>query len=251
MLEFLSTSRYTPASWERRAQLVCFRLGGQSRECTLWEFDRSIWLYTETEIGGIHFPSFFAACFRDQPQKEANAVTWRRGCEKVSRDDVYYMWVLSDPNRFFNLPFAMAVSLTSRTASSTAKSPMADGHFITSLDRSYSILMAEVLAGLAPTLPTQASIRYFENMGIIHQPRQGVFELMPTIEAVGPQAEEEVEEEESLIRPAQRRRVHAPVQPPPQTQPPPQPIDVQAALKDLDKRMVRMEAHHPGWQRHR
>ncbi|KAI3739826.1 hypothetical protein L2E82_30238 [Cichorium intybus] len=39
----------------------------------------------------------------------STSITHRRGCKKVSRDDMFYMWALSDPSRFLNLPFTLAV----------------------------------------------------------------------------------------------------------------------------------------------
>ncbi|KAI3515875.1 hypothetical protein L1887_14780 [Cichorium endivia] len=92
---------------------------------------------------------------------------------------------------------------------------MAGGHFITRLARSYGVLTAEVVVGLAPTLPTRASIRYFENMGIIQQPRRGTF----------------------------RARVDPPVQrpPPPSVQPPPQLADMHAVVMDLRGRIEFLE----------
>lgn len=44
-----------------------------------------------------------------------------------------------------------------------------------------------------------------------------------------------------MHQPFQHRRVEAPVQPPSQSQPPPQPVDVQAALQDLSTRMALLE----------
>ncbi|KAI3503608.1 hypothetical protein L1887_32054 [Cichorium endivia] len=86
----------------------------------------------------------------------STSIMQRRGCEKVSGEDMFCMWVLSDPSRFLNLPYALAVSLTSRAAGASSSSPMAGGHLITRLARSYGILTAEVIAGLAPTQPIRA-----------------------------------------------------------------------------------------------
>ncbi|KAI3500397.1 hypothetical protein L1887_36218 [Cichorium endivia] len=76
MLEFFSTCVYTLVSREPRANLVRFRLGGQSRECTLWEFARKTGIYTEAEVGSIHFPPFLTACFSDHPPRAGDEVLW-------------------------------------------------------------------------------------------------------------------------------------------------------------------------------
>ncbi|KAI3509183.1 hypothetical protein L1887_24260 [Cichorium endivia] len=199
MLKFFSTCIYAPASREPRAHLIRFRLGGQSRERSLRDFSRRTEIYTEAEVGNIHFQPFLITCITDQPQRVADEVVWaemsneqfdageakesqfrsplyrlmhrlistsvthRRGCEKVSRD-MFYMWALLDPSRFLNLPFTLAVFLTSRAVGAGTKSPMTGGQFITRLARSYRILTADVIAHLAHTPPTYARGRYLETI---------------------------------------------------------------------------------------
>ncbi|KAI3516407.1 hypothetical protein L1887_15322 [Cichorium endivia] len=218
VLEFLSTCRYAPASQEARSHMIRFRLGAMSNE--LFEAG----LAKESQLcDPLH---------RLMHRIIYTSIMQRRGCEKVSGEDMTYMWVLSDVSRFLNLPYALAISLTTRAAGASDSSPMAGGHFITHLARSYGILAANVMASMTAIPPSRTSIRYLENMRIIHEPRAGMIERMPIETAEGPQ--------EQPVR-RQRRRVDPPVQP---QQPPPQLADVLTGVQALDRRMTRTEAHH-------
>ncbi|KAI3752081.1 hypothetical protein L2E82_23243 [Cichorium intybus] len=154
----------------------------------------------------------------------STSIAHRRGCEKVPCDDLFYMWILSDPSRLLNLPFTLAVLLTSRASGASTKSLMTGGHFITRLARSYGILIADVIAHLRPMPPTCAQGRYLESM-------------RPPLEIT----EEEDEEEEPLVRPTRQRRLEKDVHPPPQPCPAPQPVDIQATLRNIVARMTRLE----------
>ncbi|KAI3724154.1 hypothetical protein L2E82_35922 [Cichorium intybus] len=133
LLEFLSTVHYAPASREARSKLISFRLGGVSRDCSLQEFGRCSEIYTEEDLQSRHFTPFLQACIQGQPDRAANATIWatlsnvqfeagsaresqlrnpfhrlmhriistfimqKQGGEKVSDEDMTYMWVLLDP----------------------------------------------------------------------------------------------------------------------------------------------------------
>ncbi|KAI3700822.1 hypothetical protein L2E82_45460 [Cichorium intybus] len=121
------------------------------------------------------------------------------------------MWALSDPTRFLHLPYALEVSLTTRAAGVADSSPMAGGHYITRLARSYGLLTAEITTTLTTTPPARTS---------------------------GPQAQPEPEQ------PARRRRrrEEPPAYPP--VQPQPQLAELQAAMRAIERRMMYAKAHH-------
>ncbi|KAI3519054.1 hypothetical protein L1887_08043 [Cichorium endivia] len=159
---------------------------------------------------------------------------------------MFYMWVLSDADRFLNLPHTLPVFLTSKALGSTARSPMTGGHFITRLARSYSILTDNVISRMRPMPPRLMKGRQLETMRVVQQTRQGEYVIAPEIppayrpkaQQVQPQLEPEVEVEDEvpLERPNRRRRVTPAVQPSPQ--PAPQHLDVQAALRYLTATVV-------------
>ncbi|KAI3700991.1 hypothetical protein L2E82_45632 [Cichorium intybus] len=200
--------------------MIRFRLGGKSRECNLREFGRCVGIYTTAELASRHFVPFLRACIQGKPDRDANAVIWaamsddqfeagsaresqlrnplhrlmhriistsviqKRGCEKVFGEDLTYMCAISDPTRFLHLPFALAVSLTTRAAGVGDSSPMAGGHFITRLARSYGLLTAETVATLTPTPPTGTSPRYLEIMGLILQHQAADDQAQPQLSDV-------------------------------------------------------------------
>ncbi|KAI3493127.1 hypothetical protein L1887_42206 [Cichorium endivia] len=179
LLEFLSTVRFAPGSTEARSRLVRFRLGGVHRECNLREFGRRTGIYTEADLQHRHFTQFMGACIQGQPERAANVEVWaplsnifyeagtsreshlrdplhrlmhriisttimhREGGEKVSGEDMTYLWVLLDSSRFLHLPFALAVSLSTHATGASSNSPLARRHYITRLARSYRILTAQ------------------------------------------------------------------------------------------------------------
>ncbi|KAI3790872.1 hypothetical protein L2E82_04262 [Cichorium intybus] len=206
LLEFLSTVYYALASREARSRLVSFRLGGVSRECSLRDFGRRTGIYTEEELQSRHFTPFLQACIQGRPDRAANATIWatlsnlqfeagsaresqlhnplhrlmhriistsvmqKQGSEKVSGDDMTFMWALLDPTRFLHLPYALAISLSTRAAGASSSSPTAGGHYITRLARSYGLLTAVTIATLTAIPPVHTSARFLENMGLIYQP---------------------------------------------------------------------------------
>ncbi|KAI3505829.1 hypothetical protein L1887_28115 [Cichorium endivia] len=159
LLEFLSTVRYATSSSEARSRLVRFRLGGVPRECSFREFGKRTDSYTEADLQHQHFTQFISACTKGQPTREANFTIWatlsnvhfeagssresqlrnplhrlmhrivttsinqREGGEKVSGDDMTYLWVLLDPTRFLHLPYAFAVSLSTRATGASLTTP--------------------------------------------------------------------------------------------------------------------------------
>ncbi|KAI3691346.1 hypothetical protein L2E82_49684 [Cichorium intybus] len=154
----------------------------------------------------------------------------KRGCEKVSGEDMTFMWAISDPTRFLHLPFALAVSLTTRAAGTVDNIPMAGGHFITRLAISYGLIIAENVATLTPTPPARTSARYLETMGFILQPRAGVYLRAQTEEPRAPQAQPE-----QLARRRRRREEPAADQPQPQLS------DVLTVVRELSDRVTGIE----------
>ncbi|KAI3723924.1 hypothetical protein L2E82_35686 [Cichorium intybus] len=163
---------------------------------------------------------------------KSTSVMQKRGCEKVSGNDMTFMWSLSDPTRFLHLPYALAVSLTTRAAGVADSSPMAGGHYVTRLARSYGLLTAEIMTTLTATPPAQTSIRYLEIVRLIHQPRPSVIMRMTTEAPQGPQAQLEPEQ------PTRRWRRR---EEPPADQPQMQLADVLTDIRDLSERLMRLE----------
>lgn len=97
------------------------------------------------------------------------SIMQREGGEKVSGEDMTFLWVLLDPSRFLHLPFVLAVALSTRATGASASSPLARGYFITRLARSYRILTAPVVASLTAIPPVRTTARALEKMGLIEQ----------------------------------------------------------------------------------
>ncbi|KAI3700201.1 hypothetical protein L2E82_44822 [Cichorium intybus] len=202
LLEFLSTVRYAPASAEARSRLVRFRLGGS--------------------LGSAVFGSLGDG---QQPAWDANAVIWAKlsnvffevgsdresqlqeGGEKVSGEDMTYMWVLLDTTRFLHLPYALAISLSTRAVGASASSPLTGGHYITHLARSYRLLTAATMDSLTAIPPIRTSVRALENMHLIHQPQPRRYMRVAT---EAPRAPRPAYKEEL---PRRRQRVVPPVPP--------------------------------------
>ncbi|KAI3509086.1 hypothetical protein L1887_24112 [Cichorium endivia] len=268
LLEFLSTVRYAPGSSEAWSKLVRFRLGGVPRECSLRSLggaraftrrrtsraDTSRRFFTRALRGSPHgmpMLPFGPRCptytlRRGRPGRASSATRFTgsctasspvlysrgRGGEKVSGEDMTYMWVLLDPSRFLHLPYALAISLSTRAAGQSASSPLAGGHYITRLARSYRLLTTANIATLSAILPVRTTARSLENMGLIEQPRPGHYVRVATEAPQAPQP--------TYAQPGRRRRrPAAPVEPEPQ----PQLSDVLAAIQDLSQRMSAREAH--------
>ncbi|KAI3518391.1 hypothetical protein L1887_07073 [Cichorium endivia] len=89
------------------------------------------------------------------------------GSEKVSGEDMTFLWVLLDPSRFLHLPYALAVTLSTHSTGASASSPLARGYFIARLARSYGILTAPVAASLTALPPSRTTARTLEKIGLI------------------------------------------------------------------------------------
>ncbi|KAI3779986.1 hypothetical protein L2E82_09775 [Cichorium intybus] len=152
------------------------------------------------------------------------------GGEKVSGEDMTYIWVLLDPSRFLHLPFALAVSLSTRATGASASSPLTRGHYITRLARSYRILTAATMASLTALPPVRTTARALENTGLIEKQRPGQYVRVATEAAQDPQP--------AYAQPGRRRRrPAAPADPAP-----PQPQQEEATeLRRLQDRVARME----------
>ncbi|KAI3506370.1 hypothetical protein L1887_28727 [Cichorium endivia] len=164
----------------------------------------------------------------------STSVMQTHGFEKVSGDDMTFMWAISDPTRFLHLLYALVISLTNRAAGIADNSPMAGGHYVTRLARSYGLMTAEIVATLTSTLPSRTSVCYLENMRLIHQPRPGVYIRVPTEVPQGPQAQPE---------PAQptRRRRRRWREEPADDRPEPHLADVLTTIRELSDRVTRLE----------
>ncbi|KAI3751353.1 hypothetical protein L2E82_22436 [Cichorium intybus] len=237
LLEFLATVRYVPGSQEARSRLIRFRLGGVPRECSLWDFGRRTGIYTEADLQHRHFAQFFHACIQGQPERDANPVICtllsNGGGEKVSGEDMTYLCVLFDPSRFLNLPFALAVSLSTSATGASSSSPLARRHYITRLARSYRILTAATVASLTALPPVHTMARASENMGLIEQQRPGQYVRVATEAPQDPQPAYA-----QLGR--RRRRPAAPA--PALAEPAPQPQqDDPSAIHRSEARVTRIE----------
>ncbi|KAI3515969.1 hypothetical protein L1887_14876 [Cichorium endivia] len=223
LLEFLSTIQFAPRAGDPRSRLVRFRLGGVHRECNLREFGRRVGLYTPEDLQHRFFTRFFGSCIQGEPDRAANMEIWaplsnviyeagtsrerqlrdplhrlmhrivstsimqREGGEKVSSDDMTFLWVLLDPSRFLHLPFARATVLATRSTGASTSSPLSRGYFITRLVRSYGILTAPVAASLTALPPSRTTARTLERMRLIEQQRPGQFSRAPTEPRQAPQ----------------------------------------------------------------
>ncbi|KAI3503687.1 hypothetical protein L1887_32136 [Cichorium endivia] len=154
----------------------------------------------------------------------------REGGEKVSGEDMTYLWVLLDPSRFLHLPYALAVSLSTRATGASSSSPLARGHYITRLARSYRILTAQTVASLSALPPSRTTARALENMGRIEQQRPGQYVRVATDAPQDPQP--------AYAQPGRRRRRQvAPTEPQPQ----PQQQEDPSAIRCLEARVARIE----------
>ncbi|KAI3740038.1 hypothetical protein L2E82_30455 [Cichorium intybus] len=154
----------------------------------------------------------------------------REGGEKVSGEDMTYLWVLLDPSRFLHLPFTLAVSLSTCATGASASSPLGRGYFITRLARSYRILTAPVVASLTALPPIRTTARALEKMGLIEQQRQGQFVRVATEAPQDPLP--------AYAQPGKRRR--RPAAPADPAAPQPQQEEV-TEMRRLQDRVSRME----------
>ncbi|KAI3723592.1 hypothetical protein L2E82_35312 [Cichorium intybus] len=265
LLEFLSTTQFAPRASDPRSRIVRFRLGGEQRECNLREFGRRVGIYTEADLQHRHFTQFLWACIQGQPERLGNAEVWaplsiifyeagtsreshlrdplhrlmhrivstsimqREGGEKVSDEDMTFLWVLLDPSRFLHLPFVLAVALCTRSTGASANSPLAQGYFITRLARSYRILTAQTAATLTVLPPSRTTARALQNMGLIEQQRPCHFVRAATKAPQDPQP--------AYAQPGRRRqRQAAPAEPAPHPQ-----QEDPSALHRLEARVARIE----------
>ncbi|KAI3508580.1 hypothetical protein L1887_23588 [Cichorium endivia] len=138
----------------------------------------------------------------------STSIMQREGGEKVSSDDMTFLWVLLDPSRFLHLPYALATALATRSTGASSSSPLTRGYFITRLARSYGILTAPVAASLTAIPPSRTSARTLERMMFIEQQRPGQFIQAPTEPRQAPQP--------AYAQPARRRQRREAPEPEPQ-----------------------------------
>ncbi|KAI3723575.1 hypothetical protein L2E82_35253 [Cichorium intybus] len=267
LLEFLSTIHFAPRASDPRSRLVRFRLGGEHTECNLREFRRRTGIYTPTDLQHRYFTRFFGSCIQGEPDRAPNMEIWtplsnvryeagtsresqlrdplhrlmhrivstsimqREGGEKVSGDDMTFLWALLDPSRFLHLPFALAVALSTHSTGASSSSPLARGYFITRLARSYGILTAPVAASLTALPPSHTTARTLERMRFIELQPPGQYIRAPT---EPPQAPQPVY--------AQHGRRRRRPEPAPEPVAPTEPHQVEsAAIHRLEARVARME----------
>ncbi|KAI3689974.1 hypothetical protein L2E82_47946 [Cichorium intybus] len=209
LLEFVSTIQFAPRAGDPHSRLVRFRLGGVHRQCNLREFGRRTGIYTEQDLQHRYFTRFFGSCIQGEPERPPNMEVWaplsnvmyeagtsreshlrdplhrlmhrivstsimhREGGEKVSGDDMTYLWILLDPSRFLHLPYALAIALSTHAAGASTSSPLARGYFITRLASSYGILTAPVAASLTALPPSRTTACALERMRLIELQRPG------------------------------------------------------------------------------
>ncbi|KAI3750246.1 hypothetical protein L2E82_20879 [Cichorium intybus] len=161
----------------------------------------------------------------------STSIMQREGGEKVSGDDVTFLWVLLDPSRFLHLPFALATALSTHSTGASTSSPLARGYFITRLARSYGILTAPVAASLTALPPSRTTAHTLERMRLIELQRPEQYIRAPTEPSEAPQP--------TYAQPGRRRRRPAPPAPEP-AQPQPQQDD-SPALSRLEARVTRIE----------
>ncbi|KAI3515509.1 hypothetical protein L1887_14408 [Cichorium endivia] len=240
LLEFLSTIQFAPRAGDPRSRLVRFRLGGVHRECNLREFGRrgepdrasnmEIWAPLSNiiyEAGSSRENQLRDPLHRLMHRIVSTSIMQQEGGEKVSSDDMTFLWVLLDPTRFLHLPYALATALATRSTGASASSPLSRGYFITLLARSYGILTAPVAASLTAIPPSRTSARTLERMRLIEQQRPGHFVRAPTELRQAPQP--------AYAQPARRRqRREAP-------EPEPQPHQDDPAAHRLEARVARIE----------
>lgn len=153
----------------------------------------------------------------------------REGGDKVSGDDMMYLWILLDPSRFLHLPYALAIALSTHSIGASSSSPLARGYFIIRLARSYGILTAPVAASLTALPPSRTTARTLERMRLIELQRPGQYIRAPTEPLQAPQP--------AYAQPGRRRRRPEPAAPEPAQ---PQQDD-SPALRRLEARVTRIE----------
>ncbi|KAI3700325.1 hypothetical protein L2E82_44951 [Cichorium intybus] len=225
LLEFLSTVHYAPALQEVRSSL------GQPA----WDANAVIW----AALSNVHFEGGSAKesqlrnpLHRLMHRIISTSVMQKHGGEKVSGEDMTYIWVLLDPTRFLHLLYALEISLSTRAAGVSASRPLAGRHYITCLDRSYGLLTAATIDTLTTIPPLHTSARAFENMHLIHQPQEGRYVRVATEAPRAPRPAHAQEERP----PRRRQRVATPPDPPAQPQ-----QEETTALRRLEGRVARIE----------
>ncbi|KAI3766052.1 hypothetical protein L2E82_16100 [Cichorium intybus] len=262
LLEFISTIQFAPRAGDPRSRLVRFRLGGEHRECNLREFGRRVGLYTPEDLQHRYFTRFFGSCNQEEPDRAPNMEVWaslsnvryeagasreshlrdplhrlmhrivstsimqREGGEKVSGDDMTFLWVLLDPSRFLHLPYALTVALSTHAIGASTSSPLARGYFITRLARSYGIFTAPMAASLTALPPSRTTARTLERMRLIEMQRPGQYIRAPTEPLQAPQP--------AYTQPGRRRRR-------PETQEPEPATPTEPDQEDLAARVARIE----------
>ncbi|KAI3739927.1 hypothetical protein L2E82_30341 [Cichorium intybus] len=168
-LEFISTVHFEQHKELTDRTAFSFRLGGVSRECSVLDLGIRLGLYMREETVSPRFSTFFEACLKHQPEEfhlvyvwrlladevfnshtavesrtrspvhrllhrlVATMVNHRKGGEKVSVDDVFYLWCLLSEGVCLNVPYTLAVFLARKAKGAKAKSPISGGHFISRL----------------------------------------------------------------------------------------------------------------------
>ncbi|KAI3701069.1 hypothetical protein L2E82_45712 [Cichorium intybus] len=103
----------------------------------------------------------------------STSIMQREGGEKVSGEDMTFLWALLDQSRFLHLPFALAVALSTHSTGASTSSPLARGYFITRLARSYGILTAQVAASLTALPPSRTTACTLERMRLMSSSARG------------------------------------------------------------------------------
>ncbi|KAI3790974.1 hypothetical protein L2E82_04452 [Cichorium intybus] len=174
---------------------------GEARECNLRDFGRRTGTYTEADLQHRHFTQFLTTCIQGQPESAANMEVWTPLSNVfyeagTSRETIFAIHftdscTASSPppscigkgaRRFLHLPFALAVSLSTRATGASTSSPLGRGYVITRLARSYRILTAPVVASLTALPPVRTTARALEKIGLIEQQRPGQFDRVARME---------------------------------------------------------------------
>ncbi|KAI3498068.1 hypothetical protein L1887_33794 [Cichorium endivia] len=159
----------------------------------------------------------------------STSIMHRGGGEKVSGDDMTFLWTLLDPSRFLHLPYALAIAFATHSAGASSSSPLARGYFVTRLARSYGILTAPVVASLTAIPPSRTTARTLERMLFIEQQRPGQYIRAATEPPQAPQP--------AYAQAGRRRRRVEPAAPEPEAQPP----QDDPATHRLEARVARIE----------
>ncbi|GJW46668.1 hypothetical protein Tco_0078314 [Tanacetum coccineum] len=138
-------------------------------------------------------------------------VCHRRGGEKVTTTDLFFMWCILTRGVWCHVPYVVAFFLSRKATGKLPVSPICGGVLITRLARSFDILTPTTEGGLVRIDTTPFTVYNLQTNQIIELYPDGSLRL-PTVEPTTPPigAVAQEEEEEVERRPRQRRRTVPP-----------------------------------------